>query len=250
MAMWNGNLNYNRAVRVCLLAAGMALVLAPGAAAAPPEAQAPAGTLFGTVYDASGAVVPNATVIVSNAELRTRDMTTTGAVGSFEFAGLAAGRYTVEVLKPGFARLRLSDVVLEPNQSRHLPLTLQIGSISERIDVVAAGAKKTAAPEGAPQRVRVGGNVQATKLVKMVKPVYPPAAKAAGIEGAVLLEAVIARDGSVQSLRVMNSQIDPDLARAAVEAVSQWQYEPTLLNGEPVEVLADITVNFTLRPNE
>jgi protein TonB len=80
---------------------------------------------------------------------------------------------------------------------------------------VVAGApagSKVAAPEASPQRVRVGGNVQATKIVKMVRPAYPPISKAAGVEGAVILEAVITKEGNVQSLRVMNSQIDPDLA--------------------------------------
>jgi protein TonB len=79
-----------------------------------------------------------------------------------------------------------------------------------------------------------------------VKPVYPPIVKNGGIEGAVLLEAVIGMDGSLMSLRVMNSQIDPDLAKAAVEAVSQWRYQPTLLNGVPVEVMTSITINFRL----
>ena len=80
----------------------------------------------------------------------------------------------------------------------------------------------------------------------MVRPPYPTAAKAAGVQGAVLLEAVISKEGEPMSLRVMNTQIDPDLARAAVESVSQWRYQSTLLNGEPVEVITQITVNFTL----
>ena len=146
----------------------------------------------------------------------------------------------------------MNDLVLEANRSRHLPVTLDIGSVSERIDVVAGapGRSKVAAPEASPQRVRVGGNVQATKIVKMVRPAYPAISKAAGVEGAVILEAVITKEGNVQSLRVMNGQIDPDLAKAAVEAVSQWQYQPTLLNGQPVEVLVTITVNFAIQPEK
>jgi TonB family protein len=107
-----------------------------------------------------------------------------------------------------------------------------------------AGRSKVAAPEATPQRVRVGGNVQATKIVKMVRPVYLAISKAAGVEGAVILEAAITKEGNAQSLRVMNSQIDPDLAK---EAVSQWPYQPTLLNGQPVGVLVTITVNFALQ---
>jgi TonB family protein len=55
-------------------------------------------------------------------------------------------------------------------------------------------------------------------------------------------------DGKPLSLRVMNSQIDPDLARSAVEAVSQWRYTPTLLNGQPIEIDTTIQVNYTLQP--
>ena len=88
--------------------------------------------------------------------------------------------------------------------------------------------------------------MQASKLLNMVKPVYPAGAKAAGIEGTVVLMAVVAKEGNLLSLRVMNSQIDPELAKAAVEAVSQWRYQPTLLNGDPVEVVTNINVNFRL----
>ena len=90
--------------------------------------------------------------------------------------------------------------------------------------------------------------MQAPKIIEKAQPVYPEKAKAAGIAGTVMLHAIISKDGNPLSLRVMNNQIDPDLARAAVEAVSKWRYQPTLLNGEPVEVDTTIKVNFTLRP--
>jgi len=75
-------------------------------------------------------------------------------------------------------------------------------------------------------------------------PVYPPLARQARISGTVRLEAVIALSGVVQSLRVASGH--PLLARAALDAVRQWVYQPTLLNGEPVEVLTQIDVNFKL----
>ncbi|MFZ0594017.1 MAG: energy transducer TonB [Bryobacteraceae bacterium] len=78
-------------------------------------------------------------------------------------------------------------------------------------------------------------------------PVYPASAKAAGIQGAVLLEAVISKDGVPQEIRVLSSPSD-DLSESALEAVREWRYTPTLLNGEPIEVLTDITVNYTLAP--
>jgi len=99
-------------------------------------------------------------------------------------------------------------------------------------------------PNAGTPRIRVGGNVQQVKLVKKVQPVYPPDAKAARIEGAVQLEAIIAKDGTVANLKVLSGP--PELAAAALEAVRQWQYQTTLLNGDPVEVVTQINVNFTL----
>jgi protein TonB len=95
-----------------------------------------------------------------------------------------------------------------------------------------------------PQRIRVGGNVQSASLVKQTRPVYPPLAKQARISGTVKLSAVISKDGTIQELTVVSGH--PLLAPAALEAVKQWVYKPTLLNGEPVEVSTTIDVNFTL----
>jgi len=98
--------------------------------------------------------------------------------------------------------------------------------------------------EATPQRIRVGGNVQQAKLVRQPHPVYPPLAKQARIQGVVKLSAIIARDGTIQHLEVISGH--PLLIPSALEAVKQWVYQPTLLNGEPVEVVTQIDVNFTL----
>lgn len=71
---------------------------------------------------------------------------------------------------------------------------------------------------------------------------YPPLAKQARIQGVVVLEAVIGKDGKIQNLRVITGH--PLLIKAAQDAVSQWEYKPTMLNGEPVEVVTTVTVNF------
>ncbi|HEV2691198.1 MAG TPA: energy transducer TonB [Bryobacteraceae bacterium] len=85
------------------------------------------------------------------------------------------------------------------------------------------------------------------KLVKQVMPVYPPMAKTAHISGTVRLLGIIGKDGTIRNLQTISGH--PWLARAAVEAVSQWVYRPTLLSGEPVEVICPIDVNFTLGNN-
>ncbi len=96
----------------------------------------------------------------------------------------------------------------------------------------------------APQRIRVGGQVEAAKRIYAPSPVYPPLAKMARIQGVVRLEAVIAKDGTIKDLKVLNGH--PLLVKAALAAVQQWRYQPTLLNGQAVEVQTEIDVHFIL----
>lgn len=93
-------------------------------------------------------------------------------------------------------------------------------------------------------RVRVGGEVQQGKLVKSQAPVYPVLAKRARIEGTVRLQAIIGKDGSVQKVEVLSGHAV--LAQSAKEAVQQWRYKPTELNGETVEVVTNIDVVFKM----
>lgn len=95
-----------------------------------------------------------------------------------------------------------------------------------------------------PQKLRVSSGVAAGMLVHQVKPQYPELAMKARIQGTVVLQAVIGKDGTVQDLRLVSGH--PMLAPAAIEAVRQWRYRPYLLNNEPVEVDTQINVNFTL----
>ena len=108
----------------------------------------------------------------------------------------------------------------------------------ERSDGVWGGAAL------APNRIRVGGPVQAANLESKVDPAYPPLAKQARIQGTVRFNIGIGRDGGVVSLEVVGGH--PLLIPAAAEAVRQYRYKPTLLNGQPVEVTTQVDVNFTL----
>jgi len=103
---------------------------------------------------------------------------------------------------------------------------------------------KEAPKPAVPQRITVGGNVQAAKLIKQVQPVYPPLARQARIQGTVIFTAIIGVDGRIQNLTLVSGH--PLLVPAAQEAIKQWVYQPTLLNGEPVEVVTQIYVNFKL----
>jgi protein TonB len=129
-----------------------------------------------------------------------------------------------------------------------------VGGVSPDALVRILGSVPVAVPPPPPSvqknaqtpRLRVGGIVQSAKLVRQLKPVYPQLAKQARIQGVVRLHALISREGTIEDLKVVSGH--PLLVRSALEAVKQWAYEPTLLNGEPAGVETDIDVNFTLSP--
>ncbi|MGH9675820.1 MAG: energy transducer TonB [Candidatus Acidiferrum sp.] len=95
-------------------------------------------------------------------------------------------------------------------------------------------------------RVRMGGNVMTALLKKKVGPKYPREAREKGLQGTVRLHVIISKQGKVQQLEVVSG--DPILAESASEAVRQWEYRPTLLNGQPVEVDTTVDVIFSFNP--
>jgi protein TonB len=107
------------------------------------------------------------------------------------------------------------------------------------------GSATGAVPKVAtPQRVRVSQGVSTGLLIRKVTPNYPPLARQARIQGQVILQAEISKDGTIQNLQLISGH--PMLAPAAIEAVKQWRYKPYLLNGEPVAVETQVVVNFSL----
>jgi protein TonB len=92
--------------------------------------------------------------------------------------------------------------------------------------------------------VQIGGRVAEANLIRRVQPVYPPLAKSARVQGTVEFTAIISKEGNIEDLKLVRGH--PLLVNAAREAVLQWKYKPTELNGQPVEVITDIIVNFTL----
>ena len=114
-------------------------------------------------------------------------------------------------------------------------------------DALGGGILNTAPPpppKATPSRIKVGGQVAAAKLQHQVLPVYPAIAKTAHVSGTVRLHAVIAKDGSIQELQYVSGPAL--LMRSAMDAVHEWKYQPTMLNGEPVEVDTTIDVVFSL----
>ena len=138
---------------------------------------------------------------------------------------------------------------------RHLVTRVNVDRESKRItlQISAPETVQNAAAENAPplppptpgvQRIRIGGNKQDSKVVNKPRPVYPPAAKQARVQGVVKLQVLIDKEGNVSNIGVISG--DSLLVQSAVDAVRQWQYAPTWLNGNPVEVLTQVDVNYTL----
>jgi protein TonB len=92
---------------------------------------------------------------------------------------------------------------------------------------------------------RQGGKVQPASLIHQVNPVYPQIARQTRVQGVIVMEAIISKEGSVENLRVVSGH--PLLFQAAIDAVKQWKYRAATLNGEPVDVITTITVTFTLQ---
>jgi len=210
----------------------------------PPQSQ---GSLTGVVKDPSGAVVPGVKVTVHN-EAGAEDSTVTDAVGQYRFPFIMPGHYTVEVSVRGFTPYH-RPVMIGAGSPAQVNANLTVGSATETVQVKGTRSAFVAPmpPPAAPQgRIRVGGNVQAAKIVRQPRPEYPADLQQAGIEGTVTLKAVISKEGLPISIQTVGNGVDQRLAVAAAKAVAQWRYQPALLNGEPVETMVTIDLSFTL----
>lgn len=198
-----------------------------------------AATIGGTVHDLNGSAIADTKVALNNPDTAVTQEAVTGSDGKFSFSGTGAGQYILRIEKPGFTSIfREFDVKAESNLDRVFTMQPE-GSQTPVADNVVSGDEAQA------KKIHVGGGVAQSNLISRVQPVYPVAAKTERVQGAVELEAVIAKDGLPVELRVVSSPSD-DLSASALEAVRQWRYRPTLLNGEPVEIVTTIIVNYTL----
>jgi TonB family protein len=217
--------------------------------------------LSGTVSDPSGARVPSALVSLYG-ESGTKETAVTDDAGEFSFTSLAPGSYEWKVFRDGFEvtqqKLVISNGSLKSQPGRkdelipgpagsRLDIVLEPSSTMQSMVVTAPAPPEVVEKRhaAAPKRIRVGGQVEESKVLTRVPPVYPESARAKGVEGTVLLEAVISMEGVPLSLRVLESP-DSDLSDAAQAAVRQWRYQPTLLNGQPIEVVTTIAIQFHL----
>lgn len=172
-------------------------------------------------------------------------------------SGMTDGRTAVPVARPiiHFERTGNANPAQTPTVfSTDAPPSIGVNSVGDSSNQVGQflgnlpappPPKSPAAHPNTPAApLHVGGSVQMAKLIRKVIPVYPALARAARISGVVHLVGVIAKDGTIRNLQLIDGH--PMLAHAALDAVEQWVYEPTLLNGEPVEVDTTIDVIFSL----
>jgi len=202
--------------------------------------------LSGSVRDPSGAHIPHAVVLVTDAAREVAEATTAGADGSFRIEGLPPSRsYRIEVRGPSGFEADVRD--LDLSEDRHLDVVLEIEPIVEAIVISGPPPQPPSVRPGEPRRrVRVGGNVRRATLVNYVEPTFPADAVSQCVGGTVQLEGVIGTGGRLVGISTLNSIVDERLVSAASDAVRQWRYNPTLLNGRPVETVVTISVAFEI----
>jgi TonB family protein len=207
-------------------------------------AQAGPLPISGVVYDPTGGVLPEAALTLED-ERQNKWQATSDSTGRFEFPSVSAGKYVLEASLAGFRPLR-QELELTAARDWTRAVTLQVGNVRESITVREKRSKASRQEPAGAVPVRVGGNIRPPTKTKDVRPVYPASMREAGREGRVPLEAVIGRDGAVLLVRVATAEVHPDFAQAAIDAVQQWQFTPTLLNGKPVDVVMTVTIEFEL----
>jgi TonB family protein len=205
------------------------------------------GSISGTVEDPSGSRVPGCTVALQNPGGDSVETAYSDSAGLYRFSSIPAGHYTLVYQMRGFA-MRTMPAEIEAGKPVRIDAKLEIGQIRQTLTVKGQKPAPSAgqpAPEAG--RISVGGKVNVALLLRQPQPVYPPELLQQGVEGTVRLAAVISRDGVPSELTVLNTdEIDSRFVQAALDAVRQWRYQPTKLNGEPVPTVTKIDVTFEL----
>lgn len=245
----------NRAV---IVSAALCLVLSMGVLAR--TGQPNPSRVTGRLTDVTGAVVRGATVVLSTPEGETVAIAIASDAGGYAVPALRPSEYVVQVFAIGFGPSRLTRVHVDAGKDIKQDMAMDIGFVKNAIvssreqrgglgGLVPDGRTFESAPfakaSDGTQRIRLGGGIATGNLRRRSEPLYPDAAKAARIEGLVMLETLIGTDGTVLEMRPLGGH--PLLIEAAVDAVKNWRYRPHLLNGAAVEVVTTVTVHFAVK---
>jgi TonB family protein len=218
----------------------------------------------GIVRGPAGAPMAGVPVVITDPVTGAARTVKAAADGSFTFFALPVGRYVVTVTTPGWATRRY-DVSLEDGQQTERTVEMRMGMFAEALTVAAprpvgssvpgpsaaSGAQTSrVSPPARTRRCDGNGLNCVTAPIKLVdvRPAYPAEALERGAQGVVILEATIGPSGEVSDARVLRSP-DPALAAAALGAVQQWEFTPTLLDNMPTAIIMTVSVNFSLQGN-
>ena len=250
-AMLNRSLNRTPLTRsACIVTVLALLTIALPIAGLVASAQATA-QFSGTLVDTVGRILSDTPMVLSNTESKQKHATRSDQSGHFSFAGLTGGDYVLEVDRAGFETTQ-GRVTLGAGQSLMQDVALQLGTLQETIMLTdgppaPVGARREwifpAKPDPACSQTTVGGCIEQPMKIHDVKPQYPAALSGSGRDATVKLEARIGVDGFINDLRVV-SPGDAEFAAAAVEAVRQWAFSQTRLDGVPVEVKMNVSILF------
>ncbi len=267
-AMLNAHLDRNPITRsACILAVAALVAVTVPIAGFTAFADGASTTLSGTVVDQLGRGIPDVTLGLSDAQTRARHEVRTDQTGHFEFIALPSGVYAFDVRRAGFETLQ-APVTLTGSTMRR-DLTLQLGTVHESVTLTGntAPSRHGMAPgpagagagvgvgagvgAGRPQHAEAdpclssaaGGCILAPMKIVDVKPIYPEALLQTKVGGTVKLDGHITTDGAVAGLQVVDAS-DPAFANAALDAVGQWQFTATHLDGTPVETRMVVMVAF------
>jgi TonB family protein len=219
----------------------------PNAADSTPQ---DAGSLSGTVEDPSGARVPGCRVTLRNQNGSDAGSAVCNAAGIYLLASIPSGHYYLQFVARGFASRRM-EAEIEAGKPTRIDARLELGEVNSTVTVTApkpsSPAPAAVQPAPGPGFISVGGRVESARHLRVRQPVYPTELQQQGVEATVRIRMVISREGVPLEPRVLNTdEVDPRFAQAALDAVSQWRYQPTKLNEQPVPTLTTIEVYFQL----
>ncbi len=210
-------------------------------------------TVSGSIVDQFTRALPGVTLALLNPQKQSKYQIKSDRTGHYEFVGVPPGNYVLTAELPGFATLKREGVVLD-GQAFEQNITMQVGMLEETITVVDDGVQRPPQANSARERPRVapgklsscgdtplGGNIRPPTKTRDVRPVYPTGTPPATVE----LEARIGVDGFVTSVQPLGN-VDPALANAAINAISGWEFTPTYLDCQPIEVRMKVHMKFAV----
>ena len=246
-AMLNVRLNREPITRRASIAATVLLAVVTVLVAGFGAAAQSFSTVSGTLVDPFTRALPGVTVTLSNPQSQSKYEIKSDRAGHYEFVGVPPGTYVLTAEYMGFAAVKREGIVLS-GQPFQQDVVMQVGSVQETITVTDAPDGPRSIPQvrtvprmqpAACTSTPVGGNIKPPTKIKDVRPLYPTGTAA----GHVSLDARVGPDGFVTGVQLVGDA-DPALAQAAATAVSQWEFTPTLLDCQPIEVRMKVLVNF------